>query len=110
MSATMHKSRNSFMEGTMDRWEGYDCVADVATGDESDGKWATLYFILSADQNKGHATKLLTEIKEHYESKGFAFGGSVALNPAMARVYEKCGVTEYTDDYIHENGVSIEAV
>lgn len=69
------------------------CQATVAEGDN----WATVYFIESGERNKGHATELMKMLKFIYETKGKIFGGTVALNPAMKRVYEKSGVTEYDE-------------
>lgn len=76
------------------RWTYKSCTADFGLGDD----WATLYFIVSTDQGKGHATHLLSKAKQYYEDKGFRFGGSVALNPTMKSIYERLGITEYIDE------------
>jgi len=57
--------------------------------------WATLYDIQGKNEGKGHATTLLLAIKEYYERKGLRFGGSVALNERMRRLYQKCEIKEY---------------
>lgn len=74
------------------------CIATVAVNKEE--KWATVYSIEThpAQRNKGLATSLMKWLKINFESNGYKFGGTVALNPAMKRVYEKSGVTEYTDE------------
>lgn len=68
--------------------------ATVAEGDD----WAAVYFIESTDRNKGHATELMKILKFIYETKGKTFGGTIALNPAMKRVYEKSGVYESEEE------------
>jgi len=75
----------------LDEWQYKSCIAHCATGKD----WATLYDIESAEQGKGHATKLLLEMKDYYEGKGLTFGGSVALNNRMQRIYQRCGVREF---------------
>lgn len=74
------------------------CVATVAINELE--KWATVYFIetIPSMRNKGLATELMKYLKINLEGKGYRFGGTVALNPAMKRVYEKSGVTEYADE------------
>lgn len=84
-----HKVRRLGMP--LDEWQYESCVAHCATGKD----WATLYDIESADEGKGHATQLLLAMKKYYERKGLRFGGSVALNERMRRLYQKRGVTEY---------------
>jgi len=76
----------------LDEWRYKSCVAHCATGES----WATLYDIESSEEGKGHATKLLLAMKGHYENRGLAFGGSVALNNKMRGIYKKCGVKEYS--------------
>lgn len=76
------------------------CRALVYENDEE--KWATVSFIETHPKfrNQGEATELLNILKYGYEiDKGYDFGGTVALNPAMKRVYEKTGVKEYEEDY-----------
>ena len=75
----------------LDEWQYKSYIAHCATGKD----WATLYDIESAEQGKGHATKLLLEMKDYYEGKGLTFGGSVALNNRMQRIYQRCGVREF---------------
>ena len=72
----------------LDEWRYKSCSAHVAT--EKD--WATIYDIQSQQEGKGHATKLLLIMKSHYEHQDKRFGGSVALNERMARLYKKCGI------------------
>jgi len=64
-----------------------------------DEKWATVSLIETHPdhRNKGQATEMMNFLKRMYEKNGFKFGGTVALNPAMKRVYEKTGVEEYDD-------------
>ena len=68
------------------------CTAHFGVGDN----WATLYDIESDVKKQGHATKLLTEAKAYYESQGKSFGGSVALNSTMRRIYKILGIKEWT--------------
>lgn len=75
----------------LDEWRHELCLAHCATGEG----WATLYDIQSEEEGKGHATTLLTAMKGYYEGKGLRFGGSVALNNRMRRLYQKCGIEEY---------------
>ena len=75
----------------LDEWSYKSCVAHCATGTD----WATLYTIESAEKRKGHATTLLLAMKEYYQAGGLRFGGSVALNEPMRRLYQKCGIREY---------------
>ena len=75
----------------LDEWKYKSCIARCATGQD----WATLYDIKSKEEGKGHATKLLLAMKEYYEGKGLKFGGSVAVNMRMKRLYQKCGIDGY---------------
>ena len=75
----------------LDGWQYKSCKAEVGVGKD----WATIYFIESKQEGKGHATKLLLAMKSYYESEGKRFGGSVALNDRMARLYKKCKIREY---------------
>ncbi len=77
----------------LDEWKHESCEAHVATGEN----WATIYDIQSQQESRGHATELLLAMKAYYENEGKQFGGSVALNPRMARLYQKCQITEYTE-------------
>lgn len=77
------------------RWTYEQCIADVAEGSD----WATIYVVVSENPGHGEATECLRQVKAHYEQIGKTVGGSVALNPAMRRVYEKSGITEYNEDY-----------
>ena len=76
----------------LDGWRYKSCVANCGVGDN----WATVYYIKSGEEGKGHATKLLLMMKKYYEARGLFFGGSVALNDRMQKLYQKCGVFEYT--------------
>lgn len=75
----------------LDEWRYKSCLAHIATGKD----WATIYDIQSRLEGQGHATALLLIMKSYYEKQGKAFGGSVALNERMSRLYKKCGVREY---------------
>ena len=80
----------------LDEWGYKSCLAHVATGDN----WATIYDIKSQQEGKGHATELLLAMKAYYETQGIIFGGSIALNDRMARLYKKCGIREYVESDI----------
>lgn len=73
------------------QWIYKSCRAEFGVGED----WATLYSIQSAEQSKGHATKLLMAAKEYYESIGKVFGGDVALNERMRSIYRRLKITEY---------------
>ena len=75
----------------LDEWRYKSCLAHVGVGKD----WATIYDIQSQQQGQGHATYLLLIMKSHYEGQAKKFGGSVALNERMARLYKKCGIREY---------------
>lgn len=87
----MNPTKEIIMGMALDRWEIDSCIAHFGTGDN----WATLYDIESTEKQAGHATKLLLEAKEYYTKQGKVFGGSVALNPGMRRLYKKLGMVEY---------------
>lgn len=75
------------------------CRAMVYVSDEE--KWATVSLIETHPdhRNKGQATELMQFLQRLYEKQqGYKFGGTVALNPAMSRVYEKTGIIEYKDE------------
>lgn len=78
----------------LDEWKCESCVARCGTGKD----WAILYEIRSSEESKGYATKLLLAMKAYYEGKGLKFGGSIALNQRMRRLYQRCGITEYCDE------------
>lgn len=75
----------------LEEWTNKSCRAEFGIGKD----WATLYYIESQEKRKGHATDLLLEAKQHYESQGKRFGGSVALNPEMSNLYKKLNIKEY---------------
>ena len=75
----------------LDEWQYKSCVAHVGEGEG----WATVGDIRSRQEGRGHATSLLLVMQSHYENKGKRFGGSVALNERMRRIYRRCGVKEY---------------
>ncbi len=75
-------------------WENKSCKAHFGVGDD----WATLYNIQSKEEGKGHATELLKAAKKFYEEQGKRFGGSVALNDRMKKIYQELGITEYDHD------------
>lgn len=77
----------------LDGWSHKSCSARCGVGKD----WATVYHIGSREESKGHATELLLIMKKYYEGKGLKFGGSVALNDRMHRIYQRCGVKEYTE-------------
>ncbi len=83
----------SFMDGTLEIWKHKSCVAEFGF----DETWATLYYIESMEEGKGHATELLTEAKKYYEGQGKKFGGSIALNERMRAIYKRLDIEEYTD-------------
>lgn len=88
----MKKEIVNVMGMELERWEHESCTADFGVGDD----WATLYDISSKEENRGHATQLLTAARHYYEAVGGKkFGGSVALSESMKHIYEKLGIEEY---------------
>ena len=75
----------------LDKWRYKSCLAHVGVGED----WATIYLIESQQEGRGHATKLLLDMKSHYKTK--KFGSSVALNERMAGLLKKCGIREYIE-------------
>lgn len=76
------------------RWTHESCIAHFAVGDT----WASLYDIRSKEEGRGHATQLLVAAKGQYEREGKTFGGTVALNDRMHKIYKRLGITEYGGD------------
>ena len=74
----------------LEQWTNGGCRAEFGVGDN----WATLYSIKSNNPGKGEATNLLIEAKRYYEKLGKEFGGSVALNDKMKRIYQKLKIKE----------------
>ena len=87
----MKPSKVNILGMYLDEWKVDSCIAHFGIGDN----WATLYDIESESPNNGHATTLLAEAKCFYEKSGKKVGGSVALNPAMKKIYKKLGYIEY---------------
>jgi hypothetical protein len=79
----------------LDRWSYKGCVADFGVGEEDGHTFATLYHIESETKRKGYATSILATAKKYYEEQGKKFGGSVALNDGMRRIYKKLNIEEY---------------
>ena len=76
---------------TLEQWTYKGCVANFGVG----ANWATLYDISSKYEGKGYATTLLSQAQKYFESIGFKFGGSVALNDRMRDIYKRLGINEY---------------
>lgn len=75
----------------LDEWTHESCTAEVGVGEN----FATVYHIESADEGKGHATKLLEGMKKYYEEQLKEFGSSVALNDRMRFILQKLNIKEY---------------
>jgi len=88
----MEHQKENIMGMELEVWKNKSCSAEFGTGE----KWATLYGIKSIEPGKGHATELLTEAKRHYEELGLRFGGSVALNSRMRKIYQRLAIEEYS--------------
>jgi len=87
----MKRELKNIMGMKLDEWTNKSCIAHFGIGDN----WATLYDIESKEESRGHATGLLVEAKKFYEGQGKQFGGDVALNDRMRRIYQKLDITEY---------------
>ena len=85
----------------LEEWTHKSCTAHFGVGDT----WATLYDIQSKEEGKNHATELLLEAKAFYESQGKKFGGSIALNERMRKIYQKLQIKEFLNEE-NENGKS----
>ena len=75
----------------VEEWRHKSCIAHFGIGKN----FATLYDIKSKQEGQGHATELLKAAKNYYEAQNFEFGGSVALNDRMRKLYKKLGIKEY---------------
>lgn len=80
------------------RWSHESCIAHFAVGEQDGEQFATLYDIVSREEGRGHATQLLIAAKDQYEREGRRFGGTVALNDRMHKIYKHLGITEYGGD------------
>jgi len=78
----------------LDEIKFVSCTAHFGIGPD----WATLYDIESQDEGMGHATALLREAKTYYEEQGKRFGGSVALNNRMRKIYRNLKIHEYREE------------
>lgn len=87
----MNREIVNIMGMELEEWTNKSCIAHFGVGND----WATLYDIESKEEGKGHATELLKEAKRYYESQGKVFGGSVALNNRMRKIYQELGIKEY---------------
>jgi hypothetical protein len=76
----------------MEVWKHKSCSAEFGEGPG----WATLYLIRSTEPGKGHASELLRFVKQFYEEKGLSFGGTVALNERMRKIYNRLGIKEFS--------------
>jgi len=89
----MQPEKVEIMGMTLDQWGFKSCTAHFGVGDD----YATLYRIVSKEEGKGHATGLLRMAKEYYEKQGKKVGGTVALHPAISKIYKKLNYIEYDD-------------
>jgi len=87
---------------SLHRWNVDSCEATIAEGDD----WATVYYIESKVEGKGHATKLFKQAKKYYEKRGKKFGCSVDLNPAIRHICGKLDIPVYDDAYIEANNIT----
>ena len=87
----MKKEFVNVMGMELERWTNGGCVANFGVGND----WATLYDIESRNESKGEATALLKEAKEYYERLNKKFGGSIALNERMSKIYQRLQIQEY---------------
>jgi hypothetical protein len=88
----MEHHKENVMGMELDAWKHKSCSAEFGMGND----WATLYSIRSRLPGKGHATELLAEAKRFYEEQGKRFGGTVALNSRMAKIYKRLAIKEYS--------------
>ncbi len=87
----MNKKIVNILGMETEEWANKSCIAHFGVGDD----WATLYDIQSKEEGKGHATELLREAKSYYEKQGKRFGGDVALNERMRKIYQRLNIKEY---------------
>lgn len=91
MEHTIQMGKANVLGMMLDVAKYESCYAQIGTGDN----WATVYFINSKDQGKGHATILLKCLQKHYESKGKKFGSSISLSAPMKHLLQKLNIPEY---------------
>lgn len=91
---TMEHKKVNILGMELDVWKHKSCSAEFGTGKD----WATLYLIESTEPGKGHAIELLTEAKRYYEEQGLKFGGNVALNSRMKKLYQRLNIKEYLEE------------
>lgn len=72
-------------------WTHKSCHADIGVGEN----FATVYYIESEEEGKGHATELLIGMQKHYQEQLKEFGYSVALTDRMRFILQKLNITEY---------------
>ena len=87
----MNPKKVNVLGMSLDEWKFDSCTAHFGVGDD----WATLYDITSSIEGRGHATALLRETKAYYEGQGKKFGGSVALNSRMRKIYRRLKIHEF---------------
>lgn len=69
----------------------------IAEGDENGRKWATIYQVECEPEfrNQGRTQAILSVLKRKYETHGYTFGCTVALNPTMKHILTKLKIKEY---------------
>ncbi len=87
----MNPKKVKILRMELDEFSFASCIAHFGVGSD----WATLFDITSKIEGRGHATTLLREAKAFYETQGKKFGGTVALNPRMKRIYKRLQIDEY---------------
>lgn len=85
--------RKNVMGMMLEEWLYNGVTANFGVGD----KWATLYDINSEIEGKGYATLVLSEAKKYFESIGFKFSGSIALNDRMRDIYKRLDIEEFKE-------------
>jgi len=72
-----------------------DGKCEMSVGYSEKGKWATIYSIETAkeERDKGHASRMVEHFVKRF--KGYKLGSTVALHPAMSHMIEKHQLIEY---------------
>lgn len=72
-----------------------DGVCEMSVGYSDKEKWATIYSIETAkeERNKGHASGMISHFVKRF--KGYKLGSTVSLHPAITKLIKRYNLIEY---------------